>query len=195
MKEGPLDPNKNPLFSDPETIPERYWQSLKEDSYRIDFLGFRCDVLTNQRRIEVEGFPVRLDFQTYLVILHYLNSKKTDLGDEWVLARELKGGIHFFDRSHPLTVKNVLVRINGIAKLKEAFSKLKGREVNFGDYAYELEVFQGIHLRYIYYEGDEEFKPELTVNFQKGIENILPLDVIWAMVNVVNKVLICFLRN
>lgn len=193
--EGPLDPNKNPLFSDPETIPERYWQGLSESRYEIDFLGYRCNVFTYQRKIEVQGFPARLDFQTYLVILHYLNSKKTDLGDEWVLARELKGGIHFFDRSHPLTMKNVLERVGSIIELKNAFSKLKGREVKFGDYAYVLEVFEGVYLRYIYYEGDEEFEPELTVNFQKGIGNMLPLDVIWAMVNVVNMVLISFLQK
>ncbi len=190
MNKGPLEPDKNPLFSAPENIPEIYWLRLKEDYYEITFLGKACKVIKEQKKIEIEKFPFSPNFQVYLVILAYLNSEKVALKDEWVLARELKGGIHFFDRSHPLTVDKLLEKVKEKRMMIKAFKTLKGRELDFGDFSYEVFVFPDVHLRYIYFEGDDEFPSELTVNFQKGIENILPLDVIWAMVNVVNRYLI-----
>lgn len=195
MKEGPLMPDENPIFSNPETIPNVYWQSLKDDCYYVNFLGFRCIVIINKKVINIENFPIKPNFQTYLVLLNYLNAQKVSLGSEWVLAKELKGGIHFFDRSHPLVVKDVLENVRSKENLLKAFKMLKGRELDFGDAAYELEVFPEVRLRYIYFEGDDEFPSELTINFQKGIENMLPLDVIWAMVNVINKILVEFLKH
>lgn len=195
MKEGPLAPEKNPLFSRPDTIPSQYWQALTQKHYEVSFLGFYCKVFVEKRIIEIKDYPIAPDFQTYLVILSYLNAKKVPLGREWVLAKALKGGLHFFDRSHPLTVGEVLKRVKSKDDLLKAFSRLKGKVIPFGDLGYEFEVFEDIFLRYIYYEGDDEFPAELTVNFQKGIEDMLALDVIWAMVNVVNNLLKAFLNG
>jgi len=195
MKSGPLEPDKNPLFSKPESIPEVYWERLTQDSYDVTFLGFQGKVLTKLKKIEIPDLPIAESFQLYLVILSYLSAKKINLGNDWVLAKELKGGIHFFDRSHPLTVRSVLNKVDSKDSLMKAFSNLKGFQIDYGDFSYQIEVFPEIHLRYIFFEGDDEFDSELTVNFQKGIEEMLSLDVIWAMVNVINKVLLALLKN
>lgn len=192
---GPLEPDKNPLFSRPDSIPDIYWEGLEEESYKISFLGFDGMVYPEGRKIVINNLPIKDSFQLYLVILSYLRAKKITLGNDWVLAKELKGGIHFFDRSHPLTVSAVVDKIKDKKQLAKAFDKLKGFHLSYGDCSYQLEVFPKVYLRYIFFEGDDEFQSELTVNFQKGIENMFSLDVIWAMVNVVNKVLIVLLEN
>lgn len=195
MREGPLEPDKNPLFSNPENIPLVYWLSLEKDYYELDFMGFSCKVFVREKKIEIKNFPIKPNFQTYLVILTYLKAKKINLSQEWVLARELKGGMHFFYRSHPLTVTRILEKIKDVKTLKKIFTKLKGQFLSFGDLSYQIELFPDVFLRYIFYEGDDEFSPMVTVNFQKGIENIFPLDVIWAMVNVVNDVILSIGEN
>lgn len=191
--EGPLKPDKNPLFSDPKTIPVSYWERLKEDFYSILFLGFKTEIDKTKRLITIKDFPLNPNFQIYLAILSYLHIKderKIILTDRWVLPKELKGGIHFFDRSHPIDVSNILKsHKNNLKNIKDACLRYKGKILNIGDFAYEFEVFPEILIRYIFYEGDEDFSPAITVNFQKGLEDYFPLDVVWAITNILGACL------
>ncbi len=191
--QGPLSPDSNPLFSNPSNIPKDYWEVLKKDIYNLSFLGFPTEVRKIERIIKISNFPFRLSFQIYLIILKYLAIKDEGsilLTDKWVLAKELKGGIHFFDRSHPLRVKEIFEFYKNIEEIKKASSKFKGAYVSLGDFAYDFFVFPEIKVRYIFYEGDDEFLPNVTVNFQKGLEDYFNLDVIWAIVNVITNCLI-----
>ncbi len=187
--EGPLSPDKNPLFSNPVTIPVSYWERLKADYYQFNFFGFDGVARKEDKKIFIDNFPIRLSFQIYLVILTYLyvkESKNILLGKDWVLARELKGGIHFFDRSHPIDVKRILDYYhNDLVAIKRKALKYKGNELNLGDFGYDFMVFPEIKIRYIFYEGDEDFPSYISVIFQKGIEDYLPLDVIWAITNII----------
>ncbi len=187
--EGPLSPDKNPLFSHPDSIPGSYWDRLKQDSYQFSFFGFNGFARKADKQILVENFPVRMSFQIYLVILSYLYAKENSpiiLQKDWVLARELKGGIHFFDRSHPIDIKRILDHFNrDLNAIKRRALLFKGRELDMGDFGYEFQIFPEIKIRYIFYEGDEDFPPYITVIFQKGLEDYLPLDVVWALTNVV----------
>lgn len=191
--EGPLNPDNNPLFSDPSTIPVDYWNILKRDSYSINFLGFQADVSKKDRIIKIPSFPYKPNFQIYLIILKYLSiidERTISLSDRWVLAKELKGGIHFFDKSHPLNVKEIFEKGKKIENIRKSCLSFAGIELSLGDFSYEFFIFPEVRIRYIFYEGDEDFPPEVTVNFQKGIEDYFNLDVVWAMVNVITKGLI-----
>lgn len=117
------------------------------------------------------------------------------LSDNWKLARELKGGIHFFDRSHPLQVSEILdVSQNDFEKIMLVCKRFAGRQIEVGDFGYEFLIFPEIKIRYIFYESDEDFSSAITVNFQEMLDRYFPLDVVWAMVNVVTKA-ICVLLS
>lgn len=191
--EGPLSPDKNPLFSDPSNIPVEYWLSLKKDYYNLNFLGFNTEVLKKERLIIIKNFPYKPNFQVYLIILKYLLVKDKGeiyLNDNWVIPKDLKGGIHFFDKSHPLNVREIFEKLKNLENIKRSCLDFRGVELNLGDFSYEFFLFPEIKIRYIFYEGDDEFPSEITVNFQKGLENYFNLDIIWAMVNVITKGLI-----
>ena len=67
---------------------------------------------------------------------------------------------------------------------------LKGEPWNMADVAYQLRPFPRIPLYYLLWEGDEEFKPRMTVLFDQSIENVLAADAIWALVNRVSIALL-----
>ncbi|MCX7990650.1 MAG: DUF3786 domain-containing protein [Proteobacteria bacterium] len=191
--EGPLNPDNNPLFSNPANIPKDYWQRLKYDFYKIIFLGYETEVFRSERLIKIPSFPYRLNFQIYLIILKYLSvidEREIYLTNNWVLAKDLEGGLHFFDKSHPLNVREIFERYGNIDDIKKACQIFSGVPIFLGDFAYDFFVFPEVKIRYIFYEGDEDFSPQITVNFQKGLDGYFNLDVIWAMVNVITKGLI-----
>ncbi|MEA3358683.1 MAG: DUF3786 domain-containing protein [Thermodesulfobacteriota bacterium] len=56
-----------------------------------------------------------------------------------------------------------------------------------GDAAICLPVFPRVPVILILWEKDDEFPAEVNVNFDATISKHLPLDCIWAMINVVSK--------
>ena len=45
-------------------------------------------------------------------------------------------------------------------------------------------------MEYILYAEDEEFPAQITINFDRTIHRHLPLDVIWAMINLTGRSLL-----
>jgi hypothetical protein len=56
-----------------------------------------------------------------------------------------------------------------------------------GDAAICLPVFARVPVTLILWEKDDEFPAEIKVNFDSTVSGHLPLDIIWATVNVVSK--------
>jgi hypothetical protein len=197
MKKGPLNPDDNPLFSKPQTIPIEYWDRLKQiysvDKINFTFLSKPAFVDLKSRKIHF-SFSVKETFQLYLVVLTYVYEKKQKgISEkiEWVLPNELKGGIHFFRDSHPIDTEKIIIKYrDNYNLLEERFKKIGALPVSIGDKGFIVPVFDEIFLRYILWEGDEELPSVLTINVQRGLEDFFNLDVIWAMINVVNQILL-----
>ena len=51
------------------------------------------------------------------------------------------------------------------------------------DAAYKLQPYPRVSLYFLLWEGDEEFPAQVTVLFDRSIENVLAADAIWALVN------------
>ena len=58
------------------------------------------------------------------------------------------------------------------------------------DAAFRLKPFPRIDLYYLLWEGDAEYPPRVSVLFDRSIENILPADAIWGLVNRVSTALL-----
>ena len=127
----------------------------------------------------------RPDFQTGLVLLNYLiNASDSDLTGRRVTERELDGGALFFNGPHALRRGPVLKRFGRDAQGMVAAARLMGGvAVPGGDGAFRLLVLPKVMTVYTLYEGDDEFDAALTVTFDSSADRHLPLDSIWAMIN------------
>lgn len=197
-KSGPLNPDINPLYKSFETIPVQYWERLKskysEKIINFIFLSHPASLDLENKRINLE-LKINHTYQLYLVILFYLYQRKISSPSKdsnWVLPNELKGGVHFFRDSHPLNVDAVIKCFKNKKQIEKIINMLGGTLINVGDMGFILPVFEDVFLRYIFWEGDEEFNDSLTINVQKDLEDFFPLDVIWAMINIVNQVITYF---
>ena len=205
-----IDPNENALFRDKETIPDHYWQELGQQNiqevcrralvtfqtgtgYQVPFWNriYLCHPDSN--RIWREDLPEKpLSFQEHLVILMYLiKARDYPLDRKKVSERELPGGELFFRGPHAL-VKKPLEKKFG--KDPQGFLLaglgLGGQDTGKGDASFQIPVLPRIPVEYILYVEDEEFPPQITINFDSSISRHLPLDVIWALINLTGRCLL-----
>lgn len=126
-----------------------------------------------------------------LVILVYLlNVLPVPLAQDMISVNDLKDA-HFFQGPHVLKTAPVLERYgNDLAGFKKAAKMLNGEPVDLADAAYKLYALPRVPLFYLLREGDEEFKPHLSVLFDRSIERHLSADAIWGLVILVSDALL-----
>jgi len=197
------------LYSGVENLPPALWSDLAEmepDSvcrraavtYRLDkgfllpFLGGEYLVNPKNRGITGLGKAYPIGFQAGLVMLSYLLcASEADLTGRMITAREIKGGSFFFQGPHALSKQNVLKRYarDGAGFLTRALS-WGASPLALGDAAFRILVLPKVLVAYTFYEEDDEFPARLVITFDASIEKHLPLDAIFAMVNVISHQLV-----
>ena len=123
-------------------------------------------------------------------LVYLLNVDPGPLANKMVSVQELKGG-HFFRGPHELKVRPLLVRYrNDLEGFKRAAEDIGGKALELADAAYELFAFPKVPLYYLFWKGDEEFEPRLSILFDRSIEQHLAPDAIWGLVNLVSDMLL-----
>jgi hypothetical protein len=212
MSESGFSNKGRGIYEDPEEIDPNLWGELAskevnevcvrasvrydeaQDCYLIPFLHqtYRC---YPERRL-IEGLhqdgPQELSFQFYLVLLTYLlRVQPIGLTGRMVTGGEIKGGGFFFKGPHALFTGPLERRFGGDARtFLQAGLRLGGGETDFGDVSFRLWPLPKIPLGYILWLADEEFPARLVVTFDSSVGEHLPLDVIWALVNLVGGALL-----
>jgi hypothetical protein len=109
-----------------------------------------------------------------------------------VSVKELKSA-HFFTGPHALKIKPLLDCYgNNLDRFSEAAERARGEVLDLADIAYRFQAFPRVPLYYLLWKGDEEFKPRLSILFDRSIEHHLAADAIWGLVNLVSDVLLSF---
>jgi len=201
----PVVPENNALFRGLENLPPALWEDLDaqkpdqvcrragviyrpESGYIVPFLGVDHLVQPESRSITVPEGARRPGFQVGLVMIKYLvHAGEEGLSGRMVTARELDGGALFFQGPHALSTAPVLEkfgrRAQGLATKAQA---LGATSLAGGDAAFRLLALPKVLLAYTLYEADEEFPARLTITFDAHTDRHLPLDAIWALVNVIS---------
>ncbi len=187
---------ENLLVQVPEDVVKR--ARVKYDDrggvYKIPFLNETLICNPRDRLIFPENPRSRItsDFQLYLVVLTYLlEAKDVELSNVYVNEKGIKGGEFFFKGPHKLSTGKLESRYRKDEKgFFRAGEKLGGEKVALGDAAFKVWPFPRIPLIYILWMEDDEFPASVSVNFDSTIEQHLPLDVIWGLVNVVSGLLL-----
>jgi len=199
-------------YENPQNIDPLYWENLsamppaevskrtgvefdnKTKLYKIPFLNetIICNPVDRLIYPQNPKSKITSNFQLYLVILTYLlETKAIELSGVFVNEKGIRGGEFFFKGPHKLKTDELERKFR---KDKQGFivsgKKLGGEEIDLGDAAFKLMALPKIPLIYILWMEDEEFPASVVINFDSTIDQHLPLDVIWALINVVSELLI-----
>jgi len=129
-------------------------------------------------------------FLELIILVYLLNVSSDDPSQDIISARDLKNA-HFFQGPHELQTAPLLdLYGNNLEGFKSAAESLGGKSLDMAEAAYMLLPFPKIPLYYLLWEGDDEFKPNLSILFDRSIEKHLAADAIWGLVNLVSKYLL-----
>jgi hypothetical protein len=150
-------------------------------------LGERClKRMENHRWSQTDDPLLELVTVLYLTNVNGLYPIDKDI----VGVKDLKEG-HFFQGPHTLRTEPLIRRygtdLKGFSQVAE---HLEGQARDMADSAYRLLPFPRIPVYYLLWQGDEEFKPRVTVLLDRSVENVLAADAIWALINRVTTALL-----
>ena len=202
----PVDPEKINLYQGLDNIPSDIWKDLESlepgrisltagvrhapgRGFIVPFLGVDHVVRPSARTITVPSGAHCPGFQAGLVLLNYLiHATEAGLSGRMVAARELDGGELFFTGPHALSTAPVVERYRrDAAGFLTAASTLGAMPLAAGDAAFRLLALPKVLLAYTLYEEDDEFPARLTITFDAHTDRHLPLDCVWALVNVISN--------
>ena len=157
----------------------------------LPFLNQVFQIMPDKRSIKPLNnyIPTIKSFELDLILLTYLlRSHQVIISGKMVNEKQILGGEAFFRGPHTL---NTVLMEEKFGEDKHSFlssgKKLSGEVRKSGDAAICLPVFPRVPVTLILWEKDDEFPAEVNVNFDATISKQLPLDCIWAMINVVSK--------
>ena len=196
----------------PVKVPEHFWDELQtrdlnalcnwtlfrlESTRQMVFHFLNEEVLVDVagrclKRDDGRGWKKTQDPLLELVTVIYLNhvNKLYPLGSDIVGVKDLKEA-HFFQGPHLLQTDPLLQRYGqDIRGFEDAAQFLEGRAVNMADSAYELFPFPRVPLYFLFWQGDVEFDPRISVLFDRSIEAVFSADAIWGLVSRVTTALL-----
>ena len=193
-------------------VPPEYWNKLKErdmntlcnltltNPYSSDGLILHFlqeDILIDIRnrclkRQKNNAWEKTSDPLLELITLLYMNNVNSfhPLGKDIVSARDLKEA-HYFKGRHELNLGPLCERYgNDMNGFNKAAEYLGGAPMEMADSAHRLLPFPRVPLYYLFWKGDEEFEPRISVLFDRSIQKYFAASAIWGLVNRVSTALI-----
>ena len=182
---------------DPGETAERADCQYLSDSgrYVLTMLNSEYEVYPGNGGIFVvgEGSPPKVaGFIEQLCILAYLiGAKDIPAANKLVKAESLPGGQFFFRGPHLLPTEKLKNAFGddpeGLIRASERFG---GEKCEFGDASIKLNALPRIPLTFVIWRGDDEFDARASVLFDKTAADHIPLDALWATVNLTVKTLL-----
>ncbi len=111
-------------------------------------------------------------------------------GREIVGVKDLREA-HYFHGPHALDLEPLLDRFGSDARgFRRAAEHLGGKPVDMADAAYRLLPLPRTPLYFLLWEGDEEFRPKISVLFERSIEEFFSASAIWMLAGMTSKALL-----
>ena len=208
-RRGEAPPAKAPS-GDVFKVPAEYWENLGQrdieticanaGAKNYPHVGLLLPFLKEYLLVDMQNRSVcrqghgqweRIDnpLLELVCLVYLLNAGPEPISHKMVSAQELKSA-HFFKGPHELKVKPLLKLYgNDLDGFKKAAGDLGGESLDLADAAYKFLVFPKVPLYYLFWAGDDEFDPRLSILFDRSIEHHLAADAIWGLVNLVSEIL------
>jgi hypothetical protein len=192
-------------------VPPQYWEDLKKedlyslckqlhvvacppDNFILSSLGREILVDRSEACLKSRKFGSweKIDYPLLelLVLVYFLKAGPDSIKNEMIGVQELKDS-HFFQGPHEFRLEPLLARYGFDPKgFKDAAEFLGGQPINLADISYRIPALPKVPLYYLFWEGDEEFEPRISVLFDRSVEKHLSADAIWGLVNLVSAALL-----
>ena len=204
----PVDPEENCQYSRFDQLNLAWWRKVESlvegnegevfPAVRVLGGGLELPWFNRYLRLEPETFNILFDdgqgaqptYQEGLVVmalLDYLSAgQRLPETGELVNEFHLTGGTTFFRGPHVMASSLVArhFSLNGSQLLKIG-EKWGAKPADFGEFALSFTIFPGLEWIVALWEEDDEFPARALYLFDKNIEQMFQLDVIWALGNIV----------
>ena len=113
-----------------------------------------------------------------LIALHYLaHADGSAIADRWVSFRELPDGL-VYDTAFRGRVEPPLIQgfSADLARFRKAALRLGGAGIEFGDMGYAIDVLPRVRMAVIFYLGDDELPPAVSVLYDSSAGAYLPTE-------------------
>ena len=166
--------------------PERYIVTLLNTEYIVNLSDRQiCS-------IQPAESPVAAEFIEQLCILAYLiNAQDLPLANKLVRPETLPGGQFFFRGLHSLPTEKIERAFGhcpeGLLRITEQFD---AERCEFGDASIQFHVLPRIPLTVVIWRSGEEFGARASILFDQTAATQLPLDALWAAVNLTVEALV-----
>ena len=210
MKALPADPNEVSIFRQVSDLSPALWEDLEarppqvaaraagaevddKGVFRLLFMGGIYEIDPAAKTVEGPKDHPPADFQKAMVLVSYLVKAQEDLGQSGRLVpgRELNGGDMFFAGPHTLATKPICDKFGfspqDLLERAKFFGAQKDEKAAPSYLSLAWPILPNISLGLIFYEADDEFEAEATWLFDSYSNFHLPLDCLWALVNIVNN--------
>ena len=172
-----------------EAALQKAWKDLKKKANAgkrsLKLLNDKYEVnLDNETVFNVSQDSKAKDFVAVL-ILRYLVKKDTSIGGltgEWISFRDLEGGSTYYPAFRRGAIEPILKKYGSdISRFLVSAKRAGGSIIDSGDAGAEFNLFEGVPVRLVMWEGSSEFQPEATYLFDKSIKSIFSTEEITAV--------------
>ena len=122
-----------------------------------------------------------------LLFRYILNIVDRPLSGELINYKNIPGAFNYYPVFASKNINPILQKFNDLESLKNACTKLSGKQLDIGDFSYEFNVFPKCPITLIYYKGDEDFPPSLDFLFDDLIKYIFSPEDIVVLCNLLSK--------
>ncbi len=155
--------------------------SLSDSSLRVGFCEVQAIVDIEQRSVISPAGILPMTEQ--LVILHYLCTAGGQASSGKLISfKDLADGAGYFPTFYKRAVLPVVMKFgDSLAAFSAAAAYIGGKNVAMGDAGASFDIFPGVTLSWIIWQGESGLPPEGSVLFDSGITNYLPVEDIAAL--------------
>jgi hypothetical protein len=170
---------------DPEEVAGRTGAEFRDGRYRLSFLKRILVVEPVARQAWLEEDPeADPGFRACLATLVYLLHINPGALGPPLSPLELPGGATFFRGHHCLPTTALEARFGQDPQgLLAAARRLGGEPRSAGDAAVVLQVFPGLIVEVILWQGDEEFPAQASFTVPSHLDRFWNLDAVWGLLN------------
>ncbi len=172
---------------DPGELTARTGAVFRDDRYHLPFLDQELVIDPQGGQMQIAGAPeADPGFRVCLTALLYLLRLDIRSLGPAISPLEFPGGATFFRGHHSLPQAPLEERFGqDAAAFAAAGVKLHGERRAAGDAALAFQVFPGLTVEVILWQGDEEFPPQVSFTLPAHLDRFWHLDAVWGLLNLV----------
>lgn len=173
---------------DISNITTRCGASMQDHIIKLSAIGQNYNIDCQNKTITNAETNEPAHFLLQLVIIHYfINAQDIPLKNKLANPLELVGGDFFFRGPHTFKLEPLEQKLASKETFLKAGLKLGATLLDLGDACFTITALPHVPVTYILWCADEDFPAKINVLFDTTADKQLPLDMLWALVNLTNK--------